>query len=178
MADFDKLDDVINELEEQAKDLKMFSEVYSEISKLKEDIATSLELLKTNSNEFDTISNNIRDRFKEAKLQFENFEIDNKNFKKELNSDIASRLDKHKSDIEVTIRNEGSQIQRGFENALIAQFNGMAIKLDTMTNKIEDHINIQNVKTQNIIKRAIFIVIGGIITIIGSLIGLGFYLGS
>ena len=55
---------------------------------------------------------------------------DNKNFQKELDGSLVTRLDKHKSDIQVEIRNEGTQIQRGFETTLNSNFNTMESKLN------------------------------------------------
>ena len=46
MADLAKLDSVIKELEDQSNDLKAFSEVYSEIGKIKSDISKHLKVLK------------------------------------------------------------------------------------------------------------------------------------
>ena len=54
---------------------------------------------------------------------------DNKNFQKELDASLITRLDKHKSDIQVDLRNEGTQIQRGFETTLNTNFNSMESKL-------------------------------------------------
>lgn len=140
MADLAKLDNAIKELEEQSNDLKEFNKVYSEIGKLKSDISENLRLLKEKNDDFESLSKRIQERLEESKKQLENLESelikkiqelyqDNKNFQKELDSSINSRLEKNKSDIQVEIRNEGTQIQRAFENALISNFNNMESKL-------------------------------------------------
>lgn len=140
MADLAKLDKAIKELEEQSNDLKEFNKVYSEIGKLKSDISENLKLLKENNDGFESLSKKIQERLEQSKKQLENLESellkkiqelyqDNKNFQKELDSSISSRLEKNKSDIQVEIRNEGTQIQRSFENTLTSSFNNMESKL-------------------------------------------------
>src|SRR5690606_10869136 len=140
MTDLAKLDNAIKELEEQSNDLKEFNKVYSEISKLKTEISRNLILLKENNNGFESISTAIQERLGNSRKQLEKLESellkkihdlyqDNKSFQKELDSSIASRLDKNKSDIQVEIRNEGTQIQRAFETTLNSNFNQMESKM-------------------------------------------------
>ena len=71
--------------------------------------ADNLELHKQHSKTIDT--------------KFEELQKQNKEFYKELDSSIFTRLDKHKADIQVAIQNEGTQIQRAFENTITNQFN-------------------------------------------------------
>lgn len=140
MADLDKLDNAIKELEEQSNDLKEFNKVYSEIGKLKQDIADNLKLLRENNDGFSSISSEIQKRLENSKKQLEGLESalldkiqelyqDNKRFQKELDASLVTRLDKNKSDIQVEIRNEGVQIQRAFETALNSNFNAMESKI-------------------------------------------------
>lgn len=140
MADLEKLDNAIKELELQSNDLKDFNKVYSEIGILKDGISNSLSLLKENNDGFSTISTEVKSRLEETKKQVESLESellkkiqelyqDNKNFQKELDATLITRLDKHKSDIQVEVRNEGTQILRGFETTLNTNFNSMESKL-------------------------------------------------
>lgn len=174
MADLEKLDDIIKELEIQSNDLKDFNSVYFEIGKLKESISESLTILKDNNDGLDKISNEIKSRLKESKKQAEILESgllrkiqeiyqDNKNFQKELDSSLITRLDKHKSDIQVEVRNEGSQIQRGFENALKTNFNSLELKL-------KENFDVQS-KQLNLLKILLFITIG-----IGVGLAIGLYI--
>ena len=55
---------------------------------------------------------------------------DNKKYQKELDGTINSKLEKNKSDIEVTVRNEGAQIQRAFETSLKSNFTEMSGAID------------------------------------------------
>lgn len=145
MADLERLDNAIKELEIQSNDLKDFNKVYSEIGKLKDGISNSLTILKDNNDGFSSISNEVKLRLEESKKQIETLEHelvkkiqelyqDNKNFQKELDASLITRLDKHKSDIQVEVRNEGTQIQRGFETTLNTNFNSMETKLKELYN--------------------------------------------
>lgn len=55
---------------------------------------------------------------------------DNKKYQKELDATLNSKLEKNKSDIEVTVRNEGAQIQRAFETSLKSNFTEMSRTID------------------------------------------------
>lgn len=174
MADLEKLDNAIKELEIQSNDLKDFNKVYSEIGKLKDGISNSLTILKDNNDGFSSISNEVKLRLEESKKQIETLENelvkkiqelyqDNKNFQKELDASLITRLDKHKSDIQVEVRNEGTQIQRGFETTLNTNFN-------SMESKLKELFNAQS-KQLNTLKILIFVVIG-----IGIGLSIGLYL--
>ncbi|MDO6440479.1 hypothetical protein Q4534_23845 [Cyclobacterium sp. 1_MG-2023] len=174
MADLEKLDNAIKELEIQSNDLKDFNKVYSEIGKLKEGISNSLSLLKENNDGFSTISTEVKSRLEESKKQVESLESellkkiqelyqDNKNFQKELDASLITRLDKHKSDIQVEVRNEGTQIQRGFETTLNSNFN-------SMESKLKELFDVQS-KQLNMLKILMFVTIG-----IGIGLAIGLYL--
>lgn len=174
MADLEKLDNAIKELEIQSNDLKDFNKVYSEIGKLKDGISNNLSLLKENNDGFSTISTEVRSRLEESKKQIESLESgllkkiqelyqDNKNFQKELDASLITRLDKHKSDIQVEVRNEGTQIQRGFETTLNTNFN-------SMESKLKELFNAQS-KQLNTLKILLFVTIG-----IGIGLAIGLYL--
>jgi protein subunit release factor A len=140
MADFDKLDNVIRELEEQSIELKEFNKLYSEIGILKSDITDNFSLLKKQSEEVEVVSSNIKSFVDTSKKQIDELYQDNKSFQKELDSSLIVRLDKHKSDIQIEIRNEGSQQQRAFENTLNTNFNNIDAKLKEQFNLIEKRI--------------------------------------
>lgn len=153
MADLAKLDNAIKELEEQSNDLREFNKVYSEIGKLKSDISENLRLLKENNDGFESVSTKIQERLESSKNQLDKLETellkkiqelyqDNKNFQKELDSSITSRLEKNKSDIQVEIRNEGTQIQRSFENTLTSSLNNIKSKLKEQFKMHNNKLNI------------------------------------
>jgi hypothetical protein len=170
--DLEKLDNVVNELEQNSKQLKDFTAVYSEISTLQSNISRNLELIEVNNKNLNSVSDVIKkqteENTKQLKVANEFLEQkigeiykDNKAFQKELDSTITTRLDKHKSDIQVEIRNEGTQIQRAFETTLNSNFN-------SMETKIKERFDLQS-KELKILKTLIFILIA-----IG--LGIGLYL--
>ena len=174
MADLEKLDNAIKELEIQSNDLKDFNKVYLEIGILKEGISNSLSLLKENNDGFSTISTQVKSRLEESEKQVETLESkllknvqelyqDNKNFQKELDASLITRLDKHKSDIQVEVRNEGTQIQRSFETTLNTNFNSMELKLKKL-------FDVES-KQLNLLKILMFVTIG-----IGIGLAIGLYL--
>ena len=174
MADLEKLDNAIKELEVQSNDLKDFNKVYLEIGILKEGISNSLSLLKENNDGFSTISTQVKSRLEESEKQVETLESkllknvqelyqDNKNFQKELDASLITRLDKHKSDIQVEVRNEGTQIQRSFETTLNTNFNSMELKLKKL-------FDVQS-KQLNLLKILMLVTIG-----IGIGLAIGLYL--
>jgi protein subunit release factor A len=160
MADLEKLDNAIKELEIQSNDLKEFNKVYSEIGKLKGDILANLDLLKKNNDGFNSIATEIKSSLEKSHEQLKRIESE---LLQKMDSSLVSRLDKHKSDIQVEIRNEGTQIQRSFENALTLNFNNME-------SKIKEQFSLQN-KQLSTIKVLAFIILG-----IGIGLAIGLYL--
>jgi len=153
MADFEKLDTVIRELEEQSSELKEFNKVYSEIGRLKTDISENFSLLKKHTEDLGVVSSRINSFIDSSKKQFDEIQNgvskkmeesyqDNKTFQKELDASLITRLDKHKSDIQVEIRNEGSQQQRAFENTLNNNFNNIDAKLKEQFDKVDNKVKI------------------------------------
>lgn len=172
--DLEKLDSVVNELEHNSKQLKDFTAVYSEISTLQSNINRNLELIEENNKSLNSVSDVIKKKTEENTEQLKvanNFleqkigEIykDNKSFQKELDATLITRLDKHKSDIQVEIRNEGTQIQRAFENTLNSNFS-------TMEGKIKERFELQS-KELKTLKILVFVLIA-----IGIGLGVGLYL--
>lgn len=172
--DLEKLDSVVNELEHNSKQLKGFTAVYSEISTLQSNISRNLELIEENNKSLNSVSDVIKKKTEENTEQLKvanNFleqkigEIykDNKSFQKELDATLTTRLDKHKSDIQVEIRNEGTQIQRAFEISLNSNFS-------TMEGKIKERFELQS-KELKTLKILVFVLI-----VIGIGLGVGLYL--
>lgn len=163
MADLEKLDKVITELEVQSRDLKEFNIVYLEIGKLKQDIEDNLNILKDNNEHLTSVSDELESKLTKSKEQIEKLENvlvkkiqelyqDNKNFQKELDSSLFSRLDKHRSDIQVDLRNEGVQTQRAFQTSLQTHFNSLESKLKEAF--------LEQAKQLNLLKTLIYIGIG------------------
>jgi protein subunit release factor A len=172
--DLEKLDSVVNELEQNSKQLKNFTDVYSEISTLQSNISRNLELIEENNKSLNSVSDVIKKQTEENTKQLKvandfleqkigEIYKDNKAFQKELDATLITRLDKHKSDIQVEIRNEGTQIQRAFETALNSNFN-------IMESKIRERFELQS-KELKTLKILVFVLIT-----IGIGLGIGLYL--
>ncbi|WP_394906080.1 hypothetical protein [uncultured Mesonia sp.] len=172
--DLEKLDSVVNELEHNSKQLKDFTDVYSEISTLQSNISRNLELIEENNKSLNSVSAVIKKKTEENTEQLKvankfleqkigEIYKDNKSFQKELDATLITRLDKHKSDIQVEIRNEGTQIQRAFENTLNSNFS-------TMEGKIKERFELQS-KELKTLKILVFVLIA-----IGIGLGIGLYL--
>lgn len=160
MADLEKLDNAIKELEKQSNDLKDFNAVYAEIAKLKQDILENLKLLKENNKGLADISTDVEKRLEEYQKKIDEIYKDNKAFQKELDASITSRLDKHKSDIQVEIRNEGTQIQRAFETALNSNFNQMESKIKDAFERQTKQLNTLKILTFILIALSIGLAVG------------------
>lgn len=172
--DLEKLDSVVNELEQNSKQLKDFTDVYSEISTLQLNISQNLKLIEENNKSLNSVSDVIKIKTEENTKQLKvandflekkigEIYKDNKAFQKELDATLITRLDKHKSDIQVEIRNEGTQIQRSFETTLNSNFN-------SMESRIKEHFDSQSKKLETM-KILIFILIA-----IEIGLGIGLYL--
>ena len=160
MADLEKLDNAIKELEKQSNDLKDFNAVYAEIAKLKQDILENLKLLKENNEGLTDISKEVEKRLDESQKKIDEIYKDNKSFQKELDASIASRLDKHKSEIQVEIRNEGTQIQRAFETTFNFNFNQMESKIKDAYERQTKQLNTLKILTFILIAISIGLAVG------------------
>ena len=172
--DLEKLDSVVNELEHNSKQLKGFKAVYLEISSLQINISRNLELIEENNKSLNSVSDVIKKKTEENTEQLKvandfleqkigEIYKDNKAFQKELDATLITRLDKHRSDIQIEIRNEGTQIQRAFETTLNSNFN-------SMESKIVERFDLQS-KELKTMKILIFSLI-----VIGIGLGIGLYL--
>jgi len=154
---------------------KDLSDLRKEINNIKHTLANELgNINKSNIvfqkkilNDIDTLKNHIDSKIDEVnnltQKNIQELYQDNKNFQKELDASLITRLNKHKSNIQIEIRNEGSQIQRAFETTLNSNFN-------SMESKLKDLFEVQS-KQLNMLKILIFIVIG-----IGIALAFGLYL--
>lgn len=129
MVNSQELNKTISELEEQVKKFKSISELYAELSELKSDLLNLKEQNTDSSERLRSISESLDHKLVEYEKILTGFLTDNKAFHNELEHHINSKLEKHKSDIQVEIRNEGVQIQRGFENSLTLNFNNLQSRI-------------------------------------------------
>ena len=141
MENLKKLDNTIEQLERQSRDLEEFARIYKLISSLKSDIESSQAKIVENNDSLSELVDKIQKALGEYSESLETMENkllekvrelydDNKKYQKDLDGTINSKLEKNKSDIEVTVRNEGAQIQRAFETSLKSNFTEMSGAID------------------------------------------------
>ena len=82
-------------------------------------------------------------------------EESNKKFQRDFDSEITSKLTKHKSDIEVTIRDGGAQTAKAIESTLNTTFLKELNDLNSKANKLTDKANDLN-------KKALILIVFGI----------------
>ena len=149
MADLKKLDEIIGQLDIESKKLKVFHEIYAEIEKLKADLESNInafdassEKLDKSSIELDKEAKALKEKLSEIKDEImqkvESIEEINKKFQREFDSDVTSKLNKHSSDIEVTIRAEAKETATSIENNLSKIFPEQLSKMKTTLYKLAD----------------------------------------
>jgi hypothetical protein len=143
MADLKKLDEVVDQLGVQSQKLMKFSEIYAEIDKIKADLEVNINAFASSSEKLDKSTEALNKETKKlsAKLteiqsgimqRIDLIEDANKKFQRDLDSDITSKLNKHQSDFEVTVRSEGKATADTIESKLNTTF---LKELDNIKNK-------------------------------------------
>ena len=159
MSDLEKLHNSIRELEEQANQFKGFGSIISDLNTIKN---ASIEAIETNNQKFDVTSSDIRTALDKAEKRnneiatkqserFEEFYRDNKNFQKELDSSLVSRLGKLKSDIQIEIRNECEHTKQALGTLIKTGFDAVETKADERFDQVS-----KKAKTLKIILLVVF----------------------
>jgi DNA repair exonuclease SbcCD ATPase subunit len=170
MPDLNKLDSSINKLDELADDIQEFSSIYSNLIQLKNELNDNQKILQDNSTYLNELKENIKQRLENYDEIIKNFDLKisairdetisfknnitdiisielnkikelNKILYNELEENIKSKLEKNKSDIQVEIRNEGIQIQRGFDNTINKNFNEIIKEFRTFYENLLSNLN-------------------------------------
>jgi len=126
MPNLNKLDETINQLEMQADDFKQHSKVLSKISELTGSLEKSFSEISTSNKNFATVKNELLELIqtlktelvqlkKQEELRMDELIASSKKSVRDLDDSLTSKLDRFNSDIQLTIRNEGTQIQRAIE---------------------------------------------------------------
>lgn len=112
--DYDKIEKAIDELDQTSKELKSFSNLFSDLSNLHR----SVEKNNIFFNEVTAKINSISISIDKSLLDFKDFTKDIekslRDFKGlivDIDSTLSSRLDRYKSDIQVDFRNECQKLQ-------------------------------------------------------------------
>ena len=166
MPNLKKLDNLIDDLEKQAEELGDFASVHSEISDIKVSISENLTSLKSGNKELSEISTGIKNNVEDLESKVNNLlkeveskilnkiqiiEDDNKKFYKDIDSSIVTRLDKHKSDIQIDIRRESKDTIEVIESNL--------------KSVVQERMELQDQKLE-LIKNVTLAVVAGIVFLI------------
>lgn len=139
MPNLSKLDETIGQLEKQAELLKQNNNVLTKVSELAKSIEKGVAELSIGNSNFDGTKKDIQNSLKSlndsiSSLEKENEKhIDsivtaNKKYLNEMDELVSSKIKRFSSDIEVTIRQERSQLQESLQNSLSTHFNRLEEK--------------------------------------------------
>lgn len=139
MPNLSKLDETIGQLEKQAEMLKQNNNVLAKVSELAKSIEEGVAELSSGNNNFDGTKKDIQNSLKSLNDSVSNLEKENekhidsiitanKKYLSELEEIVSSKIKRFSSDIEVTIRQERSQLQESLQNSLTTHFNRLEEK--------------------------------------------------
>ena len=126
MPNLTKLDETIDQLEKQANEFSQHSKVLSKVSELTVKIEKSITQITEGNQNFEGIKKDLQNSLKslntevallkkQNESQIEELISVNKRMIRELDENIVSKLSRFSSDIQISIREEGTQIQRSIE---------------------------------------------------------------
>lgn len=139
MPNLSKLDETIDQLEKQAEMLKQNNKVLAKVSELSTAIEKGVNELTIGNKNFDGTKKDIQTSLKSLNDSVGNLEkqnekhIDslitsNKKFLREFEDTVSSKLERFSSDIQVSIRQERTQLQEALQNKITSQFNTLESK--------------------------------------------------
>lgn len=139
MTNLTKLDETVNQLEQQAEVLKSNNAVFARVAALSASIETSANELTAGNKNFEGLKKDIQSSLKSLNVaignleksnekNFDNLVSANKKFLREFEDTVISKLDRFSSDIQVTIRQERAQLQETLQNNILSQFNNLEVK--------------------------------------------------
>jgi len=139
MPNLSKLDETIDQLEEQAEMLKQNNKVLAKVSELSTAIEKGVNELSIGNKNFDGTKKEIQTSLKSLNDSVGNLEkqnekhIDslitsNKKIIREFEDTVSSKIERFSSDIQVSIRQERTQLQEALQNNITSQFNNMESK--------------------------------------------------
>lgn len=139
MLNLSKLDETIDQLEKQAEMLKQNNKVLAKVSELSTAIEKGVNELSIGNENFEGTKKDIQSSLKSLIDSVENLEkqnekhIDsliasNKKNLREFEDTVSSKLERFSSDVQVSIRQERTQLQEAIQNNITSQFNNLESK--------------------------------------------------
>jgi uncharacterized phage infection (PIP) family protein YhgE len=153
MANLNKLDETISDLEKQAEMLKQNNKVLAKVADLSSQIDKGVNELVQGNKNFDTVKTEIHKSLTSLNNEVTNIEkqnekhIDtilnsNKKFLREFEETVTSKIERFSSDIQVTIRQERTQLQESLQNNITNQFNNLESKQKELFNQQTKQISL------------------------------------
>lgn len=139
MPNLSKLDETIDQLEKQAEMLKQNNKVLAKVSELSTAIEKGVNELSVGNKNFDGTKKDIQTSLKSLNDSVGNLETQNekhidslitsnKKNLREFEDTVSSKLERFSSDIQVSIRQERTQLQEALQNNITSQFNNLESK--------------------------------------------------
>lgn len=139
MPNLSKLDETIDQLEKQAEMLKQNNKVLAKVSELSTAIEKGVNELSIGNKNFDGTKKDIQTSLKSLNDSVGNLEKENEKHidslitsnkinLRELEDTVSSKLERFSSDIQVSIRQERTQLQEALQNNITNQFNNLESK--------------------------------------------------
>lgn len=146
MANLTKLDETISDLEKQAEMLKQNNKVLAKVADLSNQIDKGVNELVQGNKNFDTVKTEIHKSLTSLNNEVTNIEKQNeklietilnsnKKFLREFEETVSSKIERFSSDIQVTIRQERTQLQESLQNNITNQFNNLESKQKELFNQ-------------------------------------------
>lgn len=153
MANLNKLDETISDLEKQAEMLKQNNKVLAKVADLSNQIDKGVNELAQGNKNFDTVkteihksltslNNEVTNIEKQNKKHIETILNSNKKFLREFEETVSSKIERFSSDIQVTIRQERTQLQESLQNNITNQFNNLESKQKELFNQQTKQISL------------------------------------
>lgn len=128
MTNLSKLDETVDQLEKQAEMLKQNNRVLAKVSELSSVIEKGVNELAEGNKNFEGTKKDIQGSIKSLNENIEVLITSNKKFLREFEDAVSSKLERFSSDIQVTIRQERSQLQESLLSGITTQFSNLESK--------------------------------------------------
>ncbi len=146
MANLNKLDETISDLEKQAEMLKQNNIVLAKVADLSSQIDLGVnELVQGNENfgsikteilkSLTSLNNEVTNIEKQNEKHIDTILNSNKKFLREFEETVTSKIERFSSDIQVTIRQERTQLQESLQNNIKNQFDNLESKQKELFNQ-------------------------------------------
>jgi hypothetical protein len=146
-----KLNNSINELDIHTKDIVGATTLLKYFTELQNDFKENKVLHDESLNNIIKARENLESSIADSKKGLDNINNTIQNnliamhqMYQDSENNLNSKIERYKSDTEVTIRNESVQIQRGIENTTISEFNKLDGKIKERFGSVDELFKKQN----------------------------------